>query len=618
MTQHWNFFFLLHYRHNIEDRVAGITGGVVAIGISILLALSQSARCIVSLLIPSLGTRLGKSSLLALLASMLLAGPAANLNYNFKQTTQSLICFGEAAFNQTRLASERYTESMRDMSTQVGDSLANYVNLVESVHHSIDSFDDFLKKTSDSFDSTLNDLNLQMNRCRETVTSVNGNCQTKMDSLKKECINLIKGRGVFRRKKRSWLPDIITSVGENVINEVKKIGLDVADHVDKVKLTDVCNLFSSDLCKFTAEICGVIKKVGNRTLSPLSGIPQIIRPLIGELKIGASYTRQLESTLNHTSSFDEVKRNVKSEIGYFLDRLLWTIETLLTYFSLSTLVVVVITSWLYHFRFQHSLIFDNIYINKDIKAYDSSRQSNDPSLFPLQGSAEKKGIDWVLYQVTDILRRNGRTTLLVGVDSEQKFKVEGRGFISSIFRFLFKEFDYQSREMNQIDTMPCLPNPLQLSLEHLIRPAIVMIALGLATFLQPYCLRSRHAIAAYFYPERQKERVTYLYSEMLCRRQALKASMQHRIPGRLDENRNVAETISNGSRLVKTLNWLGCFHRCCLLCGCQGSTNEVLKIFSKVEEYKICNRSPDCPAFYCASCWKHLGHCAVCGKSETN
>lgn len=78
-------------------------------------------------------------------------------------------------------------------------------------------------------------------------------------------------------------------------------------------------------------------------------------------------------------------------------------------------------------------------------------------------------VDWVLYQVTDILRRNGWTTLQVGVDSEQKFKVEGRGFISSIFRFLFKEFDYQSREMNQIDTMPCLPNPLQLSLEHLIR-----------------------------------------------------------------------------------------------------------------------------------------------------
>lgn len=50
------FFFLLHSRHNIEDRVAGITGGVVAIGISILLAFSQSARCIVSLPIPSLGT----------------------------------------------------------------------------------------------------------------------------------------------------------------------------------------------------------------------------------------------------------------------------------------------------------------------------------------------------------------------------------------------------------------------------------------------------------------------------------------------------------------------------------------------------------------------------------
>ena len=355
--------------------------------------------------------------------------------------------------------------------------------------------------------------------------------------------------------------------------------------------------------------------------------------------------------LNRTSSFDEVKRNVTSEIEFFLDRLLWAIGTLSSYYSLITLVVVVITSWLYHFRFQHSLIFDNIYINKDIKDYDSTRQSSDPSLFPLQGSEEQKEVidclslslsprekkslltsllvyfvviilttililvDWVLYQVTDIIRRNGRTALQVGVESEHRFRVEGGGFISKVFRFLFKEFDFQSRVMNQIDTIPCLPKPIQLSLEHLIRPAIVVIALGLVTFLQPYCLRSRNAIAAYFYPEHQQERVAYLYNEMFHRRQALKASIQHLIPGRLDENRKVTETISDGNRLVKTLNWLGCLRRCCLLCGCRGSTKGVLKIFSSEEKYIICNGSPDCPAFYCASCWNHLENCFVCGKS---
>ena len=246
-------FFLLHYRHNIQDWVAGISGGSVAIGISILLAFSQSARCIISLLIPSLGTRLGKSSLVALLASMLLAGPAANLNYNFKQMTQSLICFGEAAFNQTRFASEHYKESMREMSRQVGDSLANYVNLVGAIQQSIDSIDNLLKETSNSFDSTLNDFDVQMNRCRETMTSVNGDCQKKMDSLKEECISVIKGRGLFRRKKRNWLSVIS--------DEVKKFGSEISDHVNKIKLTDVCDFFSSDLCKLSAEICGAIKKV---------------------------------------------------------------------------------------------------------------------------------------------------------------------------------------------------------------------------------------------------------------------------------------------------------------------------------------------------------------------
>lgn len=380
------------------------------------------------------------------------------------------------------------------------------------------------------------------------------------------------------------------------------------------------------------------------SFSSLAAIPQYIRPLIGELEIGASYHRQLESMLNNTSSFDEVKRNVTSEIEYFLDRLLGFVGILSSYFSIITLVIVVITSWLYHFRFQHSLVFDNIYINKDIKAYDSSQQN---SLFPLEGPAEQKKLidclslalspcekkslltsllvygvvtffttilivaDWILYQVTDIIRRNGHTALQVGVESEHRFSVHGGGFISTFFRFLFKEFNYQSSVFNHIDTIPCLPKPLQLSPRHLIHPAVVVVALGLVTLLQPYCLRSRHAIAAHFYPERQNERVAYLYKEMLRRRQARNASQQYRIPGRLDENKKLAEVLDHGRKLAKVLSLLGRLRRCCLLCGCPGSTIRVLGSSSS-KKFQTCNRNPECSAFYCGSCWSQLDNCAIC------
>ena len=271
-------FLELYFRHEIEDWVAGLIGAVVALGMSILLSLSISARCVVSLLLPSLGTKMGKSLLVTLLTSMLLAGPAANLSYNFKQTTRSLICFGEAAFNQTSAASERYKESMREMSGQLGDSLSQYVQVADSVQQVVDEVDATLKQTSDALYSVLNGLNKEMNQCRSTMGSINGDCHRKMASLKSECIGLIKGR----RKKRDWLSDL-GRVGGQAVDKLKEIGSDVVDRVDSFKITEVCNLFSTDLCNFTADVCGGVKEVK----------PQLFFPLFDNASLPNNFLRRL-------------------------------------------------------------------------------------------------------------------------------------------------------------------------------------------------------------------------------------------------------------------------------------------------------------------------------------
>ena len=361
------------------------------------------------------------------------------------------------------------------------------------------------------------------------------------------------------------------------------------------------------------------------------------------MEVGVSYHRQLDSMLNNTSSFDEVKRNVTIEVDYFTERLLSAVGNVTSYTSFITLLVVVFSSGLYCLRFSNSLVYDNIYIDKDVKVYD--RKHGNQSLFPLQNPVERKKVvdclspalsptekksllisiaiyvviillaailivsDWILYQVTDIINRNGQTALQVEVETEHRFRVQGGGFISALFRFLFKEFDYQSRVSNQIETIPCLPKPNELSLEHLIRPFVVLFALGLATILQPYCLRSRHAIAAHFYPEVHQKRIAYLYGEILRRREALRAALPYRIPGRMDENDKVTKTLNHGNKSIKLLSWLGCFRRCCVFCGSQES--RIRFYLSEAKIPTICNRN-ECSAFYCGACWDQLENCVVC------
>lgn len=358
--------------------------------------------------------------------------------------------------------------------------------------------------------------------------------------------------------------------------------------------------------------------------------------LVGELEVGINYNRKLESLLNNTGSFEEIKRNVTTEVDFFVDRLLNTIQGITTKLNLITLIIVLVSTWLYYLRFRNSYVFDNIYINKEIEDYDIKYQSEtqSPSLFPLIGSQEKKEVidclslklapkefkslvtsliiysivvvitilvfltDWILYHATDIIQRNGRAVLNVELKSDHQLSVKGDGFMSDIFRLFIQEFNHKSFALNHLDTIPCLPEARHITVEQLIGPVIVVIIFGLVVLLQPYFLRSRSVIAGYFYPVQKQERVAFLYCEIFGRRQAFKSSLNYRIPGRLKENQKLTELCDKKGFGI--LIWLGFFRRYCLYCD------------DKVKKLNLCNRSQNCPALYCTLCWSELESCVLC------
>lgn len=323
------------------------------------------------------------------------------------------------------------------------------------------------------------------------------------------------------------------------------------------------------------------------------------------------------------------------------------LNALVSYSCLVTLIVFVIAVWLYHFRFQHNLAFDNTYISRKMIAYDS-KQSPFFRLLPLKGKAEEKNFvnclspalspsekkslrngllvyiplvcltvalifsDWILFTATDIIRRgNGQTAIQTDTEPMQKTSVKNDGSSISIdFRVPFKEFDHQSPELNTNEC--CLAKPRQLSTEDWVGPIVVLIVLGLATLLQPYCQRLRVAIASAFYPERQQERIVFLHGEFLRRRKALKVSLPYRIRGRLDENKKTSETLDNGNKIALLLRRLGFIRLCCVLCGRRESSTGA----PSSKGSRTCSRHRDCPAFYCGTCWNKLEDCVVCESSD--
>lgn len=89
-------------------------GLTVTVVVTLLLIFSYGSRCILSLVVPSLGTRQGKTILIALLITQLTAGPISNLAYNMKQTSQSLSCFSNMTVNQTQAIEEAINVSIHN------------------------------------------------------------------------------------------------------------------------------------------------------------------------------------------------------------------------------------------------------------------------------------------------------------------------------------------------------------------------------------------------------------------------------------------------------------------------------------------------------------------------
>ncbi len=111
--------FLLHFSYAFHLDVTAIIGLVVAIVISVLLMFCYSSRCVLSLVLPSLGTRQGKAILMAILAAQLLSGPVGNLTYNMKQTTNSLVCFSNMTVNQIQQISKGIKESINNFTQKL-------------------------------------------------------------------------------------------------------------------------------------------------------------------------------------------------------------------------------------------------------------------------------------------------------------------------------------------------------------------------------------------------------------------------------------------------------------------------------------------------------------------
>jgi hypothetical protein len=118
---------ILHFSLAYDLWITSIVGVIVTVAVSMLLIFCYASRCILSLVIPSLGTKQGKTILIALLVTQLISGPLGNLTYNLEQTSHSLACFSNMTVNQTQDIKEAIKTSLDNFTQNFASHYLNQV-----------------------------------------------------------------------------------------------------------------------------------------------------------------------------------------------------------------------------------------------------------------------------------------------------------------------------------------------------------------------------------------------------------------------------------------------------------------------------------------------------------
>ncbi|KAH8380314.1 hypothetical protein KR009_009924 [Drosophila setifemur] len=213
---------------------------------------------------------------------------------------------------------------------------------------------------------------------------------------------------------------------------------------------------------------------------------------------------------------------------------------------------VVVRSMEFRFRYLASEDFDNVYITEDFEDYEEQHyQIQGIRALPLSNGEENKYVKIssmrLLPEEFELMKHSGMFLIITGIqlfcicyvdqflysflnlmnyhgqrittlNRSKKLKVEGSGQIADVLRDLLSAFE---PKYSGVDPQACLPVPEKTRNYYYMLILLLYILAWFLVFWEPYGLRQRHRIMAYFYPDEADRRAHHLHFTILHERSKL-------------------------------------------------------------------------------------------------
>ncbi|XP_052817975.1 DC-STAMP domain-containing protein 2-like [Mya arenaria] len=606
-------YLMMIFQLEVPARKAAYISAVLGAALTLFLAFSQLARCLVLLMLPQLFSSKGRMLLLIYALILAMNNPLRNVNRNINVMSQSTTCGQEMALNETKELVKAAVAPMQGI-----------MDSVDKVLGKLTDFANTLKATYTTLKKTVSEIGAVIKRVAQWLKSTVDTCNRKMGSPYRKCKNLFEDAYNDCKKKlgaMGFLCEIASLVGK------------------------VCNVV-----RVGELLCFIVDAI-RRLLESAIDLPtqRVLKDAEEMFYFNVSLNYTFNYTFSQSRSYKQIKEDISREIHAHLDMFVDAIGVFRNVMVLTALFVI-IKAVMYRQRWLSNDRFDNIHITFTVRDLDERRKdASKPGIVPLTYEEERKYIgsllgpitrrerrrlgfglvvfivsmfnaafylfcDFGLYSALRIVQKNFAAVSKAPVPPHTKLHVVGQGPMADMYKTIVGMFDPISKAGVTLDVSPCVPNPSEPDWGVYKTIGLIYFLCLLLTIGEAYGLRCRHVIMACYEPRRERRRAIWLFNHIMKTRGGLMEQTKQKIKARKLGNA-APDHISLKGRLAanyaiceKLLKFMGWEVKSCLYCGREGKPDDYYN-FIHCDFY-------DCDAVYCLECYADLNNkCPVCDNA---
>ncbi|TNN02012.1 hypothetical protein fugu_009499 [Takifugu bimaculatus] len=199
--------------------------------------------------------------------------------------------------------------------------------------------------------------------------------------------------------------------------------------------------------------------------------------------------------------FTQAVRDSAQKLRTLVEKLLNILELLLSL----TFIGIFTQSFGYLRQYRTDVRFDNVYLTARFRQIDARRKkAGRCGLLPLRRSEKKKIIDLQSLKI-----HTAELHQVVNIN------VGGDSMMARLLRKTVSAFNSSSSITINTDNLECVSPPSSLSAGVYVKCVCCVLMAVLFSCLQVYTNRLRRVIAAFYFPEREKKRIVFLYNLMM-------------------------------------------------------------------------------------------------------